>query len=653
MKLFKRAINILAMAILLVMAIACDRTNINNENDILLNKEIRQVELYPSRIPIDYKLIDFRDKALKFDELVFDKEAEGPFLPLVWEDKTYDTFGIPAYVGDHRMNQDGAQEAVTNIAAVLSATLLGIDKSSTPGDIDYVEQLTAFFSEDEKIILNNPAGSSETTSMWYLIYPAILYAHVANLYPDHHKMKENVLTTIDSWYKAYEVMYNEENPDFEYTGFNFKTNEPYKNDIWFEPDSAVGIGLLMYYGYQMTGDEKYLTAAIHTLEYIENYFGSPLYEVLMYYAPYLAAKLNALHGTSFNVVEIMNKTITSTAIPRGGWGSIVGRWGDYDMNGLFGSTTDGGGYAFSMNTFAAAGAIVPVVQYDARFAKSIGQWMLHLTSNSRYFFSTETDEANQSCTYVEACQNIDPRIKEAIPYEGIRKESQGRSPWFGGDPTVYGWAETDFSLYSGAHLGILASIIHETNVEAILRIDLQKTQFYNEHNFPTYLMYNPHDETKRVSYPVQSDTSVDLYNSVTNTILVKNVQGEVDVEIHPDDAVVLVEIPTGSKIEHKNGSYFVNDKFIAKDLMTVNITGLEKNATVSGKFSFAVKLASNYEAEIEEITVEIDGKVRTFQGDEKIQLNTKDYSPGTKRLLVSVLTKDGQRDDTSIRITFE
>lgn len=31
---------------------------------------------------------------------------------------------------------------------------------------------------------------------------------------------------------------------------------------------------------------------------------------------------------------------------RTGWGIIVGKWGDYDVSGLQGSITDGGGYAF-------------------------------------------------------------------------------------------------------------------------------------------------------------------------------------------------------------------------------------------------------------------------------------------------------------------
>ena len=82
---------------------------------------------------------------------------EGTFFPLIWEDDTYDTYGISAYAGDYRNGNNGSQEAVTNIASVLSATLLGIDKSDQDGH-NYVNALNAFFSESEQVVINNPSG---------------------------------------------------------------------------------------------------------------------------------------------------------------------------------------------------------------------------------------------------------------------------------------------------------------------------------------------------------------------------------------------------------------------------------------------------------------------------------------------------------------
>lgn len=648
MNFLKKKIGIIGMAIILLMAVACSKEDNMIKSDF--NKDILRVQYYKQNIPENYKIINWRERAQHFDQLVFNNEATGTYLPLIWKDKKYDSFGLPAYVGDGRMHKDGAQEGVTNIASIVSATLMGLDKSK---EVDYVRQLGAFFSEEEQIVLNNSEGSSETTSMWYLLYPTILFSHVSYLYEDNVELRNQMLTTIESWYQAYEIMYNNGKPDFNYTGFNFKTHEPYRNGIWTEPDSAVGIGLLMYYGYELTGEEKYLQASINSMNYLEKeYFGSPLYEALMYFGPYLAAKLNALHGTNYDITEFLNDNFNASSIPRGGWGSILGKWGDYDVNGLFGSATDGGGYAFSMNTFAAAGAIVPLVQYDSRYAKSIGKWMLHLGSNSRYYFATETNPVNQSCTYVESCNDINPLIKEAIPYEGIRKDSQGRTPWFGGDPTVYNWAKTDFSLYSGAHTGILAALLEETNVHHILRLDLQATQFYNEHDFPSFLFYNPYEELKEIEYQIHSKELVDLYNTMTNQVVKSSVTGTTTLEINKDDAIVIIEIPAGSTIVHEDKNYYVDNKFISRDLANLNILGLQNNDSVSGDFIVEIGLAANYEARIESVTVAIDKVEFHFESGEKMKFNTKDFTKGTKKIMVTVKTEDGSIDKTSIRLKF-
>lgn len=192
------------------------------------------------------------------------------------------------------------------------------------------------------------------------------------------------------------------------------------------------MAILFKYGYTLTGNEDYLTAVINLMDFIEDFFGGPLYEVLMYYALALVAELNTLHGTNYDITKALNRTFDGASIPRGGWGSISGTWGDIEVNGLFGSTTDGGGYAFSMNTFAAAGAVAPLARYDARYAKSIGKWLLHLNGNSRCFFSEETKKENQSITYFD--QSVPEDIIRAVPYEGIRFQSNGKSPWYGGDP---------------------------------------------------------------------------------------------------------------------------------------------------------------------------------------------------------------------------
>ena len=77
---------------------------------------------------------------------------------------------------------------------------------------------------------------------------SILYPNETPITSKHFKKQ------FESWYQAYVVMHDMNS--FDFTGFDFDKMQPYRNNIWREPDSAVGISLLMYYGYNLTGDEK-------------------------------------------------------------------------------------------------------------------------------------------------------------------------------------------------------------------------------------------------------------------------------------------------------------------------------------------------------------------------------------------------------------
>lgn len=646
----KKIYSVISLACIISLTACSVVKPVEEEKEIRYQKEISRISRYESNIPDDYEYYDYEKTALALDDLLFGEELEGTYLPLMWEDTTYNTFGIPAYVGDGRMHQDGAQEAVTAIAAILSATQLGVDKSDQDGK-NYVSMMSAFYSEEEKIVLNNPSGSSETTSMWYLLYPAILFTQVSCLYPEEIQIREQALSCIESWYKAYEIMMEEET--FDYTGFNFKTMEPYKNDIWSEPDSAAGIAMLLYYGYELTGRQDYLDGAIKSMEYLNSYFGSPMYEALLYFAPALAAMFNAGNNTNLNVKDLLDDMLNGGSIPRGGWGSIVGTWGDYSMNGLMGSTSDGGGYAFAMNTFTAAYAVSPLVKYDSRYASAIGKWILNLAGNARYFFADQTNTENQSSALSELATEFAKNTNNIVPYEGIRKGSNSKTPWFGGDPTVYGWAETDFSLYSGAHVGLLASIVEETNVEAILRINVTKADLFHQ-TYPSYLLYNPYDTEKTVTYEVTSSEPVDLYNNVTKQYIAKGVSEKTEISIAAEDSVVVIELPSDITVNKNGLSYEVNGEVIGSDAMTVNVTNLENLSKVNGTFHLELAVISTLsEDTIERVEVYVDSNRYEITDFNNIKFNVKDLGTGSKNFEVSVLMKSGLQDKAEIRLILE
>lgn len=635
------------MVLILISTIACQ----SQEKEVVISydKQIGRVNQFKTELPENYQIIDFKARALAYDQLVYNFDQKGTFLPLIWEDTTYDTYGIAAYVGDYRNGQDGTQEAVTSIAAVLSASLLGIDKSNQDGR-NYVDALNVFFNEEEGVVINNPSGNSRNISMWYMIYPAILFTQVSLQYPSEITLRDNTIKTIESWYKAYEVMHNLNS--YDYTGYNFLTNQPYKNNIWTEPDSAVGISLLMYYGYQLTGLEKYKLAALNTMEYIDKtYTGSPMYEILLYFAPYLASLYNQSYGTNFDVNRLFNLVFNGNSIPRGGWGMLNDNYNGFAVSGLMGSITDGGGYAFSMNSFAAAFIMAKTAKYDTRYASSIGKWLNHLISNSRYFFPDYAKDENETMfisEFANEAQSFNLVANNIFPYEGIRKSGSSKTPWFGGDPTVYGWAKTDFSIYSGASIGMLGSLYEKTDQEGILKIDLNSGDFFNQ-DYPTYLLYNPHQQNKTVTYKVKSN-GVDLYNSVTDEVIHKNVTGEIEITISKGSSVVIIELPKDSTLERNDTSVIVDGNIIHTYQATLNVISPKNNQEVSSKFTLELNtFMTNKNDEIDYYEVIIDGVIKRYE-ENKFEVSA---SSGGKTITIRAYTKKGLFDQTTLRINIK
>lgn len=354
---------------------------------------------------------------------------------------------------------------------------------------------------------------------------------------------------------------------------------------------------------------------------------------------------------NYDIDNLLGDVLNGNSIPRGGWGQINGTWGEYCVNGLMGSTTDGDGYAFAMNTFAAGYALAPLAKYDTRYAQAMGIWFLNASAAGRYFFPAETAEKNQSAAGNVQTENFLEIAGNAVPYEGIRKSSNTMTPWVGGDPTVYDWAETDISLYSGAHTGMFAAAVDRTDVDMILKINCNTG--YAGDDFATYLLYNPYESSKTVTYELP-EGSYDLFDSVEKKIIAENVSGKTSITMEAGQALVLVELPAGSTISHEDSRYEADGKWFASDTVTLTISGYENNEQVTGTVKPDVVVCSTDEnLTVEEIILEADGRELVFTGTETVAFDTKDFSEGNKTLKVTVKMSDGRQEQASIRLKFK
>lgn len=526
-------------------------------------------------LPQPLQIIDWKLMAKNFDRTVYDFNAKGDYWPLIWLEHNKNNFNQPALgmytaIGDVRQglqNHKGMfHEALANMGAVLGATLVGIDKSNQNG-MNFTGMLKNYFNKDTKwnIMMNNTApevallGGGYGRDWWYDVYPNLLFYAIYEKYPNQKDFDWIAKSIAEKFYKADSIL----NGNYNYSYFDYAAMKPMKNQICLQQDAAAGHAWVLYAAYKKFGDKRYLKGAISAMTALEKNTINPTYELLMPFGAYLAARMNVEQGTNFDVQKLLAWTFDGTAVCREGWGVLTGNWNGYDISGIVGSTVDHGGYGFLMNTFDAAWPLVPLVKYQPAYATSIGKWMLNAVNASRLFYPQYMPAEHQTLPNEAAV------TKGVIAYEGIAKSStfdtlyttlkapvaQGDGPkWVPGkNPAV-----SQFSVYGSGHVGIFGSIVSTTNVNGILKLDVLATDFYRNKSYPTYLLYNPYNVSKNIVYTTKSKQRIDLYDAVSQKFIVKNVLLKTNVNMAKSAAMLLVEVPAGSKLTTVKHKYLAN-----------------------------------------------------------------------------------------------
>ncbi len=537
--------------------------------------------------PAPYKMTDWYEKAHNFDQYVFNPDLKGEYMPFIWTDNSQrnikqNTFGIYTAIGDVRQGPKGSKEfheALCSMGSLLGAGLVGIDKTNQNG-FNYVQMVQNYFNSANgwNIMMDNTSadvaklGGGYGRDWWYDVFPNVLYYGLCELFPNVPKADSLQHIIAEQFYKADSVLHG----NYDYSFFDYRQMKGVSNNIPHQQDVAAGHAYVLLCAYEKFKDKRYLKATKSAMDAFVNQKESRFYEVLMPFGALVAARLNAEYGTHYDVKKILDWTFEGCKAKDGrtGWGVIAERWGNYDVHGLQGSITDGGGYAFLMNSFDLAWPLVPMVRYDNHYANAIGKWMLNVTNAARLMYPYEIDDQHQWLPEKKAI------TKNVIAYEGLRKEDytykkeslKGVSPVALGDGPQ--WAkgqpeESMFSLYSSAQVGIFGAIVRKTNVEKILQINCNATDFYQRHSFPTYLYYNPYDTIKSVCFHNNQNSKVDLYDALRHNYLSKEVNEEVCFELPAKSARLVVILPSGSSIKVQDGNYIVGTTVVAYNQKTI------------------------------------------------------------------------------------
>lgn len=538
---------------------------------------IERVNLMPD-MPESYQMIDWKQKARDFDRFVFDWNNSSEVGPLIWLDNArrnvdQETFGLYTAVKDIRQGKDANNgefhESLNSLAAILGAGLVGIDKTNQDG-YNYVKMVQNYFNSDTgwNIVMNNTTssvgskGGGYGRDWWYDVLPNALYYAVCDVFPHVEGAEEIQKSIAEQFVKADSVL----NGNYDYSYFDYGQMKGGVNHIPLQQDAAGGHAYVLLCAYRKFGDNRYLQHAKSAVEALLSQKESRFYEALLPLGAYTAAYLNATEGTSYDVKKLLDWVFDGCKSPTGrtGWGIIVGKWGDYDVSGLQGSITDGGGYAFLMNSIKPAWPFIPLVKYQPEYAQAIGKWMLNNASACRLFYPGYIDEQHQ---WTPELRNL---TANNIAYEGLRKADdygkeslKGVSPvaigdgpkWIDGNPT-----ESMFSVYSSSPVGILGAIVDTTNVKGILKLDCNATDFYSQKPYPVYLYYNPFDEDKVVEYT--SAQQADLFDIVAKEYVARNIVEKGSFTIPAKAARIVVELPVETELTKEGQRIVANKQYI-------------------------------------------------------------------------------------------
>jgi hypothetical protein len=514
---------------------------------------LASIERYP-RLPQPFYMRNWREVARKLDGFVFDYDAKGEFFPMIWRDTAQrnhpqDTWGIPSYLGDNRQRGE-SHESITAIGAVLGSSLVGIRKDT--GRYNHVRELLNYENLDNGmgVVLN--LTRTTTGSNWYDLFPGMMFTAVSSLYPDDEALAAATRRTASRWREAVTALRAiSDPPKFDFTYFDFTTMKPVLKQ-WVEPDASAGLAWLQFMQHARFGDAAALEAVDACLRFLEALpeDRSPFYEVMLPYGALVAARMNAEHGRNYNVRKYLHWIFEGYNYARPAWNVTGERWGNYDVHGLMSGVSDTVRYAFAFNTFNLAGALVPMLRYDQRFARIFGRWMLNLANNSKAFYPYYLPADNQGTPeYRERYANV-------FAYEGLRAKWGLDEPFATADSRRFGWAKTDFGIYGSVYVGMLGAMVKPTNDPRIFGFDLNATDFNAPRAYPTTLYYNPYAQARTVRLEVGAQPR-SLYDTVEQRFVAENVTGSVAVTLEPDRSRIIVVTPA-SPLERRDGRTLVD-----------------------------------------------------------------------------------------------
>jgi hypothetical protein len=581
---------------------------------------IERLEMLPKR-PTVYEPKDWGKAARSCYKLIFDHQRQGEHLPIMSIEHSEEkgtVFALKTYVGRHEEGKVD-NEALVSMGAVLGASRLNmLDDLNSP--IDLIDRLCVFFDEDEGIFLNNLDSYSGET-FWYDLYPNVLAMSISLRHPEQKRLGSYVKKSIETLSSAvFDLSQkNEGIPDFRLTGYSFKDKREKINGRWIEPDGAAGIAWICYMGWKKYGDDKYLRAAELCMDFLDRYPNNSLYEVLLPYGTYVAARMNAECGKNYQTQKLFSD-MWGPSDNRYAWGMLLDERGPHELSGLMGSTLDFGGYGFAMNTYVYVDMVLSSLVYDPRPLDLVSKWVLNATHNSKAFYGDGLPKTHQTCREWLDAHDTD----YSLAYEGVGKTREdgghygakgvsysGLSPVAMGDPLLHGWAKTDIGIYGSAYIGLMSSRVMKSSNENIAAFRCSGGDL-DDQPFITNLYYHHGDEDQM--FIISDGEQHRLYDQTQNTFLDENKVSDVAYRyengahhllMKAGESLLLSFVPQPTS-KAKDRITFHNGKTMCGAVVLDYNNGSRSKSTKKPSMPFVGKMESEL-AKIQHQSIRVDG----------------------------------------------
>ena len=320
-----------------------------------------------------------------------------------------------------------------------------------------------------------------------------------------------------------------------------------------------------------------------SLAYLDG-LDSGFFENLLGLGALAAARENAERNATYDVARMLSHVFQDgSGNQKHGYGVFAGdAWGGLDVSGLVGFITAwdpsqpfgaGGKQAYFGDGLWLAASIAPIARYNTSLAHSIGRFLVNVCSASRLFFPDalpadhQTDfgdkrnvgnsfpyEALRACDYVRELQSCVNASVAPFQTGDYGCEFPTGSPKCA-DPAP---PCTNLAGYSGASVGVLASLCAPTDVQAVLQADLLATDRFHAPAFPAFLVYNPHAESVSAKLAVPGCALVHfaaaavpavglcaVADRATGRVLARGIApgAAVSIDVPPDTALVIELVP--------------------------------------------------------------------------------------------------------------